>query len=80
VTASLEEIAQALLDPNASIRLPVVFGGPAPRAVQVYVKTRKVGPLLFPPEGGTLADTLSMLGQMVEQEDAKRRANPGGAT
>lgn len=43
-------------------------------AVQVYqnvgvqrAKWRKVGPLLFPAEGGTVADTLRMLGDLAAE-------------
>ena len=46
-------------------------------AVQVYAKPRtgpkrysKVGPLIFPPDGGTFADVLTMLGALGTKEDA----------
>ena len=44
-------------------------------AVQVYAKApgarayKKAGPILFPAEGGTVADTLQMLGTMATEAD-----------
>lgn len=62
---ALAEIRDALRDPNVSIKLPHTFTHG--RGVQVYVKTRKVGPLLLLSEGQTLADMLHLLGTMAEE-------------
>jgi len=60
----LAQIRTALADPNMHLRLVrLIFGGSG-WAVQVYVKSRKVGPLLLPPDGGTLLDTLAMLDEL----------------
>ena len=63
--AALTEIREAMHDPNVSIRLPHTFTHG--RGVQVYVKTRKVGPIILRSEGQTLADLLHMLGDMAER-------------
>lgn len=59
---ALAEITRALQDPNASIRLPMTFTHG--RGAQVYIKSRKVGPIIFPAEGQTLADVMAMLGKL----------------
>lgn len=40
-------------------------------AVQVRQGRKKVGPLLFPPDGGTVADTLQMLGTLATGETSR---------
>lgn len=65
---ALTQIREALADPNASIRFTQTFSHG--RAVQVYVKTRKVGPFILPGEGQTLADVLHMLGTLAEQDES----------
>lgn len=37
------------------------------RAIQVKIKTRKVGPLIFPPKDGTLGDVLALLGSLADE-------------
>ena len=69
-SAVLAEIVAALREPDGAIRLTRLVFGPTRRAVQVVRRGRRIGPLLFPPDGGTLADTLHMLGELVEREDA----------
>ena len=61
-TDALAQVREAL--GSSDVRLALVHTFTHGRGVQVYVKTRKIGPLIFPPEGGTLADTLHMLGAM----------------
>jgi hypothetical protein len=58
----LAEIRAAMKHPDVRLHLPLTFTHGV--GVQVYIKGRKVGPLLFPPDGGTVADTLHMLGEM----------------
>lgn len=57
----LAEIRAAMSDPNVHLRLVRLVFGASGWAVQIYVKSRKVGPLLLPPEGGTVLDTLTLL-------------------
>lgn len=60
MSAELDELREALAGPNVSIRLVSTFTHG--RGVQVYVKSRKVGPLIVPEGPQTLADVLHMLG------------------
>lgn len=57
-----KELKAALQGPNARIHLveTLTHG----RAAQVFVKSRKVGPLLFPASGEDLSDVLHLLGQL----------------
>ena len=59
----LDDIRDAMGDPNVALHLVPTFGHGT--AVRVKIKTRKIGPLLFPAEGQTIADVLHMLGTMV---------------
>jgi hypothetical protein len=61
-----QEMRDALKDPNLRIALPVTFTHG--RGVQLYIKTRKVGPMILKSEGQTLADLLHMLGTMAEED------------
>lgn len=62
---TLAEIREALASPHVALKFVHTFTHG--RAVQVYVKTRKVGPYLLPAEGQTIADVLHMLGTLAEQ-------------
>jgi hypothetical protein len=64
-TETLAKIREAMADPHVSIRLVPTFDHGT--AAQVYVKSRKVSPLLFPGDGESLADVLHMLGTMAEE-------------
>jgi len=64
--AALAEIRHALSQPFASLHLVTTFTHG--RGVQVKIKTSKVGPIMFPPEGGTVGDLLAMIGQMLDDE------------
>ena len=69
---SLDAIRDAMRDPNVALYLVPTFGHGT--AVRVKVKTRKIGPLLFPAEGQDIADVLHMLGTMaVESMSAAER-------
>jgi hypothetical protein len=50
--------------------VPIYFNPRFTEGVQVYEQIgkrwSKVGPLIFPPDGGTLADTLTLLASMRE--------------
>ncbi len=61
---ALAEIRDALGSNDVSIRLPVTFTHG--RGVQVYLKTRKVGPIILCGPDQTLGDMLKMLGDMAE--------------
>lgn len=63
--AALAKIREALASPGVALRLVDTFGHGT--AVQVYVKSRKMSPLLYPPEGGSLSDTLKMLGELAQE-------------
>ena len=63
-TEALEQVRTALRNPDMHLRLVCLIFGASGWAVQVYVKSRKVGPLLLPPEGGTVLDTLAMLDEL----------------
>ena len=65
---ALAELRAALKGPDVSFHLVQTFTHG--RAVQVKVKTRKVGPLIFPPHGGTEADSLRLLAGLLEDERA----------
>lgn len=60
----LAQIREAMTDPNVSIKLPMTFSHGV--AAQVYIKTRKIGPLIIPSETQTLGDILKMLGDMAD--------------
>lgn len=64
---TLSQIKEALADPNVSIKLPVTFTHG--RGVQIYVKTRKVGPIILPTGDQTLADILQMIGSLAGGND-----------
>jgi hypothetical protein len=65
---ALAEIRQAMQGYDWRLEAVLTFSHGV--AVQVYAKAphskrhSKVGPLLFPPDGGTFADTLRMLGEL----------------
>lgn len=67
---ALDQIRTAMQDFDWRLEAVLTFGGPSSLAVQVYEKAAgskrytKVGPLLFPPDGGSIADTLQMLGEL----------------
>ena len=63
--AALDAIRDALADPNVSIRLPHTFTHG--RGVQIYVKSRKVGPVILRSENQTLADILRVVGNLAEE-------------
>jgi len=68
-SAELDQIRAAMQGYDWRLEAVLTFGGPSPVAVQVYAKTQgkryaKVGPLIFPPDGGSFADVLTMLGAL----------------
>ncbi len=71
VTASepLTEIRQSLASGNGRIQIVSLFLGPGRRGVQVWEGRKKIGPLLLPPEDGTLADLLQLIGKVVEGDE-----------
>jgi len=65
----MEEIRDALTGGEVSLHLirPLalrVGGKPLGVGVQVKVRNRKVGPVIFPAEGETVSNVLSWLGDM----------------
>ena len=66
-TDSLSEIKEALRGPNVSIRLVETFTHG--RGAQLYVKTRKVGPLVLPAKGEDLSHVLAALGHLAMEMD-----------
>jgi hypothetical protein len=70
--AALAEIRAALQQPFVSLHLVTTFTHG--RGVQVKIKTSKVGPILFPPEDGTVGDVLMMLAQMIDNNDGETYA------
>ena len=62
---ALAAIRAALNDPNVALHLVPTFTHGT--AVQVKVRSRKIGPMIFPAEGQGLADVLHMLGTMAEE-------------
>lgn len=66
---ALDQIRDALGNNDVSIRLPLLFSHPG-RAAQVYVKSRKVGPLIVPAEDQSLGDVLKMLGDMTSEANS----------
>ena len=60
--AVLAEIRVALQDSEVRIRLVHTFTHG--RGAQVYVKTRKVGPLMLPREGEDVSHVLAVLGKL----------------
>jgi len=57
---TLAKIREAMKDPNASVRPVLTFTHGM--AAQVYVKSRKIGPVICTTEGQTLGDVFKMLG------------------
>lgn len=64
--AALAEIQHEMQGTNWSLHATYAFGIGV--GVQVKVRTRKIGPIIFPSESQTLADVLSMLGEMATCE------------
>lgn len=62
---ALAEVKAALQDSEVRIRLVHTFTHG--RGVQVYLKTRKVGPLILPSEGENVSHVLAMLGSLAVQ-------------
>ena len=61
----LAEIRDALKQPYVALHfVQTLTHG---RAVQVKIKTRKIGPLIFPPKDGTLGDVLALLGSLTDE-------------
>lgn len=75
---ALDEIKRALVNHFGSIQIVRTFNmstGKQMTGVQVKVKSRKVGPLLFPTEGEDLSDLMKMIGTLAlkayeEEKDA----------
>lgn len=63
----LAQVRTALRDPDMHLRLVRLIFGTSGWAVQVYVKSRKVGPLLLAPVGGTVLDVLAMLDELTTE-------------
>jgi hypothetical protein len=63
--AALAAIREAMKHPEVALHLVYTFTHG--RGIQVKIKTRKIGPLIFPANGGTLSDTLRMLGDMADE-------------
>ena len=64
---ALAEIKDALKQPYVALHfVQTLTHG---RAVQVKIKTRKVGPLIFPPDGGTVGDVLALLGNLADEPE-----------
>lgn len=63
----LADVREALANPDVRIALPHTFTHG--RGVQVYVKSRKVGPIILRDEGQTLADMLAMIGRLAEPQE-----------
>ena len=64
----LAKMREALQSPDAHIRLVQTFTHG--RGAQVMVKTRKIGPIIFPGEDMTLAEVMHMLGKMAEEGES----------
>lgn len=65
--AALTEIRTALREPYVALHLVDTFTHG--QGVQVQVRTRKIGPILFPAEGQTVGSVLGMLGTMLDDND-----------
>lgn len=61
-TEALAEVREAMKHQGVSLHFAFTFTHGT--GIQVKIKTRKIGPLIFPAEGETLADVLHMLGTM----------------
>jgi hypothetical protein len=64
----LAKIREAMASPDVSLHPARTFTHGL--GVQVYVKNLKVGPILFPVEGQSIADVLHMLGTMMTDEES----------
>lgn len=64
---ALAGIRAALQDPNVSLHIVQTMSHG--RGVQVKIKSRKIGPLLFPTEGKGPGSVLVMLGWMLDTND-----------
>ena len=73
---TLAEIKAALHHPDACIRFQQTFN--LGRAVQVCIKSRKVGPYIVPSEGQTTADVLRMLAGLMAGADFAAEPAIGG--
>jgi hypothetical protein len=62
----LDAIREALQSPDVRIALPHTFTHG--RGVQVYVKSRKIGPIILRSGDQSLADLLTMIGNLAESE------------
>jgi hypothetical protein len=63
--AQLDAVRAAMKDPNVSLHIVQTFTHG--RAVQVKVKSRKIGPYFFPAADEGLADVLALLGTMADE-------------
>lgn len=64
--ADLAKIQRLLSDGRATLKQVHTFThGPG---WQVMENSRKVGPLLFPPEGGKTSDTLRLLADLMDDD------------
>ena len=61
---ALDAIREAMRDPHVAIHLVPTFTHG--RAVQVKIRSRKIGPLIIPKER-PLSDILTMLGEMADE-------------
>lgn len=63
--AQLDEVRAAMKDPNVSLHIVHTFTHG--RAVQVKIKSRKIGPYFFPAQGEKLSDVFALLGTMADE-------------
>jgi hypothetical protein len=61
----LGAVREAMKDPNVALHIVHTFTHG--RAVQVKIRTRKIGPMFFPNEGEKLADVFRLLGSMADE-------------
>jgi hypothetical protein len=60
----LAAVRTAMKDPNVSLHIVHTFTHG--RAVQVKIKSRKIGPMFFPNKGEKLTDVFRLLGSMAD--------------
>lgn len=82
--SALAQMCEAVTSPDGKVKVVQTISlssGKSMTGLQVYLKTRKIGPILFPADGQTVGDCLDLLlsaaGKVEATDDVRRWPEDG---